>query len=185
VARASHPRYLPGEDLSPAPRRRVVDRPARGPAGVTAIGRIVIPKIGKNVTVYEGTSLKVLAYGPGHWHGKAMPGKQGNALFSGHRVTETRPFYDIDKLRDGDQIIYEMKDGKHVYEVYDYFVISPDEWWVADDGDDWITTIMACHPKHSARQRYVVRGRLVSRPTPKPTPAPDPTPKPNKGLLPL
>lgn len=181
AAAPSRPRLLPGEDLSP-PRATVQRRssPARGPSGVTRIGRIIIPAIGLDVAIYEGTSMKVLAHGPGHWHGKAMPGEQGNSLFSGHRTTYTRPFHNIDKLRKGDKISYETKDGVFTYIVYDHFVIYPDEWWVADDGDGWITTIMACHPKGSARQRYVVRGRLVNAPTPRPTPEPEPEPTPKQ-----
>src|SRR5207302_6322841 len=52
-----------------------------------AIGRVEIPKVGVSQPVFEGTSLDVLANGPGHWTGTAMPGDNGNTVFAGHRVT--------------------------------------------------------------------------------------------------
>ena len=67
-----------------------------------AIGRIEIPKIGVSQPMFEGVGLDVLANGPGHWPGTAMPGDTGNAVVAGHRVTHTHPFLDIDQLNPGD-----------------------------------------------------------------------------------
>ena len=34
--------------------------------------------------------------------------------------------------------------------------------WIADSTDTPTFTIFACNPKHSAKQRYVVKGKLVN-----------------------
>ncbi|MBV8160606.1 MAG: class E sortase, partial [Acidimicrobiia bacterium] len=56
--------------------------------------------------MFEGVGLDVLANGPGHWPGTAMPGDNGNAVVAGHRVTHTHPFLDIDQLQPGDQVVF-------------------------------------------------------------------------------
>src|SRR5438067_8587317 len=94
--------------------RPAADRPARSdppPASVElslprgAIGRVEIPRIGVSQPMFEGTSLDVLANGPGHWTNTAMPGDNGNTVVAGHRVTHTHPFLDIDQLQPHDQVI--------------------------------------------------------------------------------
>src|ERR1044072_2320672 len=71
-----------------------------------AFGMIVIPKINLVHPIFEGIEESVIHWGPGHWPGSALPGKAGNAVFAGHRVTHTRPFLDIDLLAAGGQIIF-------------------------------------------------------------------------------
>lgn len=129
---------------------------------VVAIGRIVIPAIGLDHTVYEGVWLTVIDVGPGHWPGTAMPGGHGNAVFGGHRVTYSHPFRDLDRLAPGDEIIFEMVDGsRHVYAVTEQFVVDPTGVWIVDQMPGHTVTLFACHPKGSARQRIVIRGSLV------------------------
>ncbi len=150
-----HVRVLPGE------------RPARAPRvasyrGPTPTGRIIIPRIGLNHLTYEGIDLSVIDYGPSHWPGTAMPGDVGNTVFPGHRVTHDHPFYDIDLIQIGDQVIFENATGRYTYQVTDHFVVNADETWIADQTDTPTFTIFGCHPKHSAKQRYVVKGTLVN-----------------------
>ena len=124
-------------------------------------GSIEIPSIGLDHPIYEGVELPTLRWGPGHWPGTAMPGESGNAVFAGHRVTHTRPFLDIDQLQPGDQIILATAAGRFVYEVTGHQIVTADDVHIADPTLTPTVTLMACHPKGSARQRYVVRGRLV------------------------
>jgi sortase A len=91
-----------------------------------------------------------------------MPGQAGNAVFAGHRVTHTRPFLDIDLLVPGDQMIFRTNDGTATYEVTGHEIVTPDATWIGQPTPEPTVTIFACHPKRSARQRYVVRGKLVN-----------------------
>jgi sortase A len=146
---------LPGE----RPARPVKQQASyRGPAPT---GRIIIPRIGLNHLTYEGIELSTIDYGPSHWPGTANPGQTGNAVFPGHRVTHSHPFYDIDLIQVGDAVTFETAEGRFTYEVTDTFVVDDEETWIADPTDTPTMTIFGCHPKHSAQQRYVVKGKLV------------------------
>ena len=128
---------------------------------IPAIGMVEIPKIGLVHPVFEGIHESELHWGPGHWPGSAMPGAPGNAVFAGHRVTHTRPVLDIDRLAVGDHMVFRTADGTFTYEVTEHLIVTPDAVWIAQPTPDPTVTIFACHPKRSAKQRYVVRGRLI------------------------
>jgi sortase A len=175
---------------SPPPHRRLP--PAQLPGEVEAeddriagappvTGRIEIPKIGVAHTTYEGNTLEQIDWGPSHWPGTPMPGEKGNTVFPGHRTTHTRPFYDIDLLAEGDSVIFTTAAGRFVYRVTHTFVVEPHDVWIVGNTPDPTFTIFACHPKGSAAQRYVVKGRLASAPPPTtqpPTSKPPPTTEP-------
>jgi sortase A len=129
---------------------------------LAAFGMIVIPKINLVHPIFEGIEEPVIHWGPGHWPGSAIPGTPGNAVFAGHRVTHTRPFLDIDLLVPGDQIIFHLATGTYTYQITDHIIVGPQEVWIANPTPDATVTIFGCHPKHSAKQRYVVRGKLIS-----------------------
>ncbi|MCU1451369.1 MAG: peptidase family protein [Acidimicrobiales bacterium] len=127
-----------------------------------AIGKVEIPKVGLSQPMFEGIGLDVLANGPGHWPGTAMPGDNGNAVVAGHRVTHTHPFLDLDQLAPGDQIIFTTAAGRFVYAVAESFVVTPDATWIANPTPDPTITLFACHPKHQKTHRFVVVGHLVA-----------------------
>ena len=145
---------LPSPDAPPA------DPYANVP--ITQIGTIEIPKIGLMHPIYEGVWLSVVDHGPGHWPGTAMPGSVGNATFAGHRVTHSHPFYDMDKLAVGDRVIFHMQNGDFTYAITETLIVNPDALWIADQTPKTTMTLFACHPKHSAAQRIVVKGELVT-----------------------
>ncbi|HEV8625506.1 MAG TPA: class E sortase [Acidimicrobiia bacterium] len=128
----------------------------------TAFGMIVIPKINLVHPIFEGIEESAIHWGPGHWPGSAIPGMNGNAVFAGHRVTHTRPFLDIDLLAPGDQIIFHLATATYVYEVTEHVIVGPNDTWITNPTPTPTVTIFACHPKHTAKQRYVVRGKLIS-----------------------
>jgi sortase A len=127
-----------------------------------AFGMIVIPKINLVHPIFEGIDETTIHWGPGHWPGSALPGQRGNTVFAGHRVTHTRPFLDIDLLAPGDRIIFHTAAGTYTYEVTDHLIVSPADLWIVNQTPDPAVTLFGCHPKHSANQRYVVRGKLIS-----------------------
>lgn len=127
-----------------------------------AFGMIAIPKIGIVHPIFEGIEESAIHWGPGHWPGSAVPGTRGNTVFAGHRVTHTRPFLDIDRLVPGDQIIFHMATGTYTYEVTGHIIVGPEDVWITNQTPEPTVTIFACHPKYSARERYVVRGKLIS-----------------------
>jgi sortase A len=145
---------LPSEGAPPRQKKA-------GPA-IVQIGVMEIPKINLVHPVFEGIDLRIINHGPGHWPGSAMPGRPGNSVFAGHRVTHSHPFLHIDQLVPGDRIIFRTAAGTAVYEMTEHMIVFPKDVWIADPTAGSIVTFFGCHPPHSARQRYVVRGKLVS-----------------------
>jgi sortase A len=135
------------------------------------VSRLLIPKLGVNTVVVEGTHTEALDAGAGHYSQSKLPGEIGNIAIAGHRVTYGRPFHDLDKLVPGDQVILETPVGPYVYEMVPPFdghanpwVIAPDDWSVIRDTPEPMLTLTTCHPKGSARQRLVARLKLVDSP---------------------
>ena len=145
------------------------DRPVNPPENAYAdephivLGRIEIPKLGLDVPLNEGISLRSIDRGPSHWPGTAMPGgDNGNTVVAGHRVTHTRPFRHLDRLVPGDQIIFTVDDVRSVYEVTGHEVVTPKRTDIVNQTSEPTATLFACHPPGSARYRYVVRAAMVS-----------------------
>jgi sortase A len=166
VAAPLPPAPSPSPSPSPPPPDLPADTPAppqakAGPA-IVQIGVMEIPRIGLVHPIFEGIDLRVVDHGPGHWPGSALPGRPGNSVFAGHRVTHSHPFLHIDQIVPGDQVIFHTAAGTAVYEVTEHLIVFPKDTWIADPTAGSTVTFFGCHPPHSAKQRYVVRGRLVS-----------------------
>lgn len=139
------------------PRNAYADEPH------VVIGQIQIPKLGLDVPLNQGISLKSIDYGPSHWPGTALPGSaSGNVVVAGHRVTHTKPFRHLDALSPGDEIIFIVDGVRSVYNVTGNEVVTPDRTDIVTQTPEPIVTLFACHPPGSARYRYVVRGALAS-----------------------
>ena len=121
----------------------------------------MIPAIGLDQPFFEGVDQAAFAHGVGHWPGSAAPGGWGNAVFGGHRVTQTHPFLNTDQLRAGDEIDFVMPNGwTYVYSVTRVFVVPQSAMWIADQKPGRTLTLFTCNPKGSATQRLVTNGVL-------------------------
>jgi sortase A len=156
---ARHPAVTATTEPLPQPEAPPSDPYA--PVNLVQIGTITIPKIGLVHPIFEGITLTVIDHGPGHWPGSAMPGHRGNTVFPGHRVTHTHPFLNLDQLAPGDAVIFQTADGTFTYQVTTIQIVKPTDMWVTDATPTPTMTLIACHPKHSAAQRIVVKGKLV------------------------
>lgn len=135
-----------------------------------AYALIRIPRFGVDYVrpTLEGTDHDILARGFGHYPTTAQPGQIGNASFAGHRTTYGRPLWDIDLLQPGDAIIIQTKQGVFLYRVTGHQIVNPTDSSVisAVPGQPGATptqaqlTFTSCHPKYSARERYIVHALL-------------------------
>lgn len=147
----------------PQPRERPVPRGE-------AVGTIKIPRLdaSKRFVIVEGAGAEELRKGPGHVPGTALPGQRGNFAVAGHRVTYLAPFNRVDEMRPGDEIVVTTRAARYTYRMTGHRIVTPDHLEViapvpgrpgARPKGRFITLI-SCHPKFSAAQRYVVVGKL-------------------------
>ena len=136
-----------------------------------AFAIVRIPRFGDDYAkpIFEGSDRDTLIKGVGHYPGTAMPGQVGNFAISAHRTTYGRPFHNIDRLKKGDVIVVETKTSYNVYTVDRHILVTPNQVEVIapvpqHPGDQpaqaWMT-MTSCHPKFSARQRFVVFSKFV------------------------
>jgi len=127
-----------------------------------AIGFIRIPRISLDVAFVQGTSRADLAKGPGHYPRTPLPGESGNVVIAGHRTTHLAPFWAIDALQPGDEIILQTRQGTFLYRVKWKRILSPEASWVAAATTRPSLTLTTCNPRFSARERLVIRAMQAS-----------------------
>jgi sortase A len=151
------PPVLPAEQLT----QPVDSPPPRAAEPYVVIGYIAIPKLGLREPIAEGITLNTIDRGPGHWPGSALPGKLGNVVVAGHRVTHTRPFRHIDSLVPGDEVIFEYEGARYVYRMTSPEIVTPAGMHITRQTPAYTATLFACHPPGSAKYRYVVHLEMV------------------------
>lgn len=137
--------------------------------------RIVIPALGVDAVVVEGTSAAALRAGAGHYPNTPLPGEQGNVAIAGHRTTYGKPFNQIDELPVGETIRLETPLATYTYQVVAApadvnntcatgacWVTHPTDWGVVMPTNEPVLTLTTCHPKGSAAERLILRAKLVS-----------------------
>lgn len=129
----------------------------------SAYAIIRIPSIGIDYVVVEGTDYTSLKKGPGHYPDTADPWDgTGRVGIAGHRTTYLSPFYHLDRVEPGDEIVLETSYGRFRYEVTDTSVIpSAGSGVVLDQTRRPTLVLTTCHPRFSSAERLIVEGDLV------------------------
>ncbi|WP_225100335.1 class E sortase, partial [Streptomyces sp. CoH27] len=140
------------------------------------IGFLHVPAMKNGVVlVEEGTGTDVLNDGVAGYYtdpvkaALPMTGKDGNFTLAAHRDGHGAKFHNIDKLKNGDPIVFETRDDWYVYKVYSILpetskynvkVISqiPKESGKTKPGH--YITLTTCTPVYTSEYRYVVWGEL-------------------------
>ncbi|WP_346008390.1 class E sortase [Janibacter terrae] len=140
-------------------------------SGADADAILRIPRFGSDYArpIYSGTDEGTLRRGVGHYPRTAEPGAVGNFALAGHRTTYGRPFSDVERLVVGDRVLVETAREYHVYRVTSSTIVDPSESSVIAPVPGRVgsvptearLTLTTCHPRYSARQRYIVHADLV------------------------
>lgn len=159
----------PGDDFSPT-------------AG-EPVFTLDIPKIDVQDVVVQGVGVEELKTGPGHYPDcregfarplctgdeEVWPGEQGRVIVSGHRTTYGQPFWALNELQQGDEILINTRGwGDFTYRVTRSEVILPegdeaDEVVVPDPpGKQAELVLTTCNPRYSAAERLVVYAEMDS-----------------------
>jgi sortase A len=125
-----------------------------------AIGRINIDRIGLDMVLMQGTDTATLQQGPGHYLNTPVPGQPGTVAIAGHRTTYLAPFRHINDIQDGDEVRLELPYAAFTYVVERHEVVDASAVNIIKPvGYDQLV-LTACHPLHSAAQRWAVFARL-------------------------
>jgi sortase A len=127
----------------------------------TAIGRIVIGRLGLNMILVNGTDAGTLTKGPGRDLRTYMPGENRLVYIAGHRTTYLAPFSHIESIRKGDYIRLEMPYGTFVYRAFRHYIVPASDLAMLHSPNHELLRLQACHPRFFASHRYIVDARLV------------------------
>jgi sortase A len=162
-----------------SPQLNPPDGPPRDPSNITAEAanvssemKITVPRLGlKDVAVPTGSRQAELdKQGILHMRGSGLPWMAGsNTFISGHALGFPRTrvpyaFYKLDKMKPGDEIFVEDKDGqRYTFAVYDTMTVEPGDYWVTYPVEGaTVISLQSCTPIPTFEHRLIVRGELVS-----------------------
>lgn len=131
-----------------------------------------IPQFGRawQFPVVQGAGPPQLALAPGHVPGTALPGKVGNFVVAGHRVTAGNPFWSLPSLRTGSLIDVVTITGTYEYEVTgkprlvpadDVEALAPVPFHPGEQASQRLITLITCDPPWTGTRRVIVTGTYV------------------------
>lgn len=125
--------------------------------------RLVLPSIQLDEEVHEGAKFWTLSKGLWRRPNTSTPDKGGNTVIVGHRFTYNGPaqFYHLDKIKVGDTFPLYWEGVEYDYEVVDIRVVSALALEVEAPTEDPILTLYTCTPLWSAKDRLVIKSRLL------------------------
>ena len=126
--------------------------------------RIIIPKIGVNIPYGEGKA----ALDRGAWWRypeRGNPAKGGNFIVAAHRFSiqptpqstiEKSPFYNIDKIKKGDQILVDYNGTRYTYEANEFKDVKPTAIEIEAPSETPKLTLYSCTLSGSTDGRVVI-----------------------------
>ncbi len=151
---------------------------AQGPGNLDTkdgIGFLHVPSMDNGeVLVKKGTSTKTLNDGVAGYYTDPVPSampwdKKGNFSLAAHRDGHGAKFHNINKVHEGDAVVFETRDRWYVYRVFaalpetskfnvDVLDAVPKESGTKKPGR--YITLSTCTPVYTSRHRYIVWGEL-------------------------
>ncbi|MDR3585208.1 MAG: class D sortase [Desulfosporosinus sp.] len=131
------------------------------PAEGDTIGSLTIPALNLELPIIQGTGVKELERGVGHFTQSVLPGEKDNCVLSGHRETV---FRQLGNLKIGDTLIVQTVAGIFPYEVTGMRIVHEDDKTVIVPTDHAVLTLTTCYPFNTPGyfpDRYIVSSALV------------------------
>jgi sortase A len=132
--------------------------------GIIGNNRLFIPSLGLAEVIFEGEA-EALSKGVVRRQNTSTPDVGSNTVLIGHRFLYGNKgiFYHLDKLAIGDTIIVHWEINSFTYEVVDSLVVAADVVEIEAPTDDALLTIYTCTPLWTAKDRLVIKARLVEK----------------------
>ncbi|MEV5949581.1 class E sortase [Streptomyces sp. NPDC051993] len=163
---------------SPPPRPAAPQKAARPPAPAAytegrSFAVMYVPRLGRDwhKPVLEGTAVKDLQKGLGHYANTARLGQQGNFAVAGHRRTYGDPFKDFPELRPGDAVVLRDDTTWYTYRIdnvpyrtvpSDVGVIDPVPAKSPFRSPGRYLTLTTCDPEWGSSHRLIAWAHLDS-----------------------
>lgn len=131
--------------------------------------RIIIPKLGVNIAYDKGA---VALDRGAEWRSPSSgnPVDGGNFVIAAHRFSiqptpqgtiEKSPFYNIDKLTNGDKIVIDYENKRYGYEITKEFTVKPTQIEIEARTNDPTLTMYSCGLSGSEGDRYVIQAKRM------------------------
>ncbi len=137
----------------------LADIPLPTPGPQQAV-RIQIPAIGVDHPVVQGDGYEQLKKGVGQYIGSPNPGQDGNIVLSAHNDVFGEIFRDLDKLKNGDQIILFTSQQTYTYVINKSQIVEPTQVEVMAPTREPVVTLISCYPYLVDNKRIVVTAIL-------------------------
>ena len=126
--------------------------------------KLYIDSIDVEGTVVQGVNSNSMNEGFWHFPTSVYPGQQGNSVIIAHRYQYVPPakntFFNLDKVRKGDEIVVRQEDNEYTYIVSDVRVVEKNDISVLQDTSEHQITLITCTPLWTSHQRLAVVGKL-------------------------
>lgn len=144
--------WLQAQLIDPA-NNSTTQRLADTPAEKITENRLYIPKIDINLP-YNTGGAETMEHGA--WWRKpenGNPAKGGNFVLSAHRfimgltpeqTLRKSPFYNVDRLQNGDEIIIDYSGKRYIYTISDIFEVKPEDVHIENRTDKPQLTLYSC-----------------------------------------
>ena len=96
----------------------------------------------------------------------------GNFIIAAHRFSiqptpqgtvERSPFYNIDKMKLGDNIVVDYEGARYAYEITKIFDVKPDQTEIEAPSQEAKLTLYSCELGGSDAGRIVITGKLLGQ----------------------
>jgi len=122
--------------------------------------RIQIPAIGVDAPIVQGDGEEQLKKGVGQYPLSPNPGQPGNLVLSAHNDIFGEIFRDLDKLKEGDEVILYTSQESFVYIVQQTQIVEPTQVEIMGETSEPVLTLISCYPYMVDTQRIVVTAYL-------------------------
>ena len=131
--------------------------------------RLILPGIGADVQIIEGSNIYVIGKNQGAWRETraANPTQDGNVVLAGHRfiynVRNPGVFYNMPELDVGEKIFVRWDNKMYEYEIYNTRSVLPTQVDIRDP-DPKVPrklTLYTCWPLGSTSERFVIEAKQL------------------------
>lgn len=126
-------------------------------------GILDAPNIGLSVVMVDYEKYDDLETAVARMNTSAALGQPGSTVIVGHRTGFGQPFFDLDRIKIGQEITVTLKDESQLrYEVSRQEIVSPLSNLSEFDNNQSTSQLIlvTCHPKYSTKERLIIVATL-------------------------